>query len=69
MDKQTADKLAKKIVNNSPELRRLRSISEGANPNGATHGGKGSHMRPGDKKAYAEGWERIFGKKDKTDDS
>jgi hypothetical protein len=25
--------------------------------------GKGDKRRPGDDKAYAEGWERIFGKK------
>ena len=68
MDKQTADKLAKKIVNNSPELRRLRSISEGGKDTGASAGGKGSNRRPEDKKAFEDGWERIFGNKDKTND-
>jgi hypothetical protein len=25
--------------------------------------GKGDKRRPGDEKAYAEGWDRVFGKK------
>jgi hypothetical protein len=35
---------------------------------GKWHGGKGSTIRKGsDKTAYEQGWERIFGKKDKKD--
>lgn len=61
-----------KTINENPTLKKARDRTEGFNVDSkaysASHGGKGSAMRPGDKKAYAEGWDRIFGNKDKTDE-
>ena len=34
---------------------------------GQTHGGKGSTRRNVDDKAYADNWEKIFGKKPKEE--
>ena len=46
MDKKTADKMAKQIVDKNPKLRALKSQSQGEKPlYGATHGGKGSSPR------------------------
>ena len=61
-----------KIINQNPTLKKARDRTQGYNVDsksyGASHGGKGSAMRPGDKKAYAEGWDRIFGNKKAQDD-
>lgn len=35
--------------------------------NGQTHYGKGSKQRPTNQQAYADNWDRIFGKKDKKE--
>jgi len=53
-----------KIINNTPALREMRDKSEGFKYKpGQTHGGKGSARRGTDDDLYAEGWDRIFGKK------
>ena len=59
-----------KIINNNPVLKKARDQSEGFNTAnksyGSSHGGKGSSQRPTNKDAYDAGWDRIFGKKDKS---
>ena len=54
-----------KIINQNPTLKKARDISEGIQKSsgsyGASHGGKGSAMRPGNSQAYADNWDRIFG--------
>ena len=56
-----------KIINENPTLKKARDKSEGFNTAnksyGASHGGKGSAMRPGNSQAYKDNWDRIFGKK------
>lgn len=55
-----------KIINNNPHLKQMRDKAEGFSGKlGQTHGGKGSARRGGNEDAYAEGWDRIFGNKDK----
>ena len=57
-DKSTV-RQAEKLIDSSPELKRIRSIKDGLKPSsGITVGGGGDPR-------YAEGWDRIFGKKDK----
>ena len=54
-----------KIINENPTLKAARDRSEGFRPRkGSTHGGKGSAQRPGNKQAYADGWDRIFGNRE-----
>jgi hypothetical protein len=57
MDKKTADKLAKKIVDKSPELKKLKS---------AQHGEKYSEIQSGDNsEEYKAGYDKIdWGKRD-----
>lgn len=54
-----------KLINSNPTLKRMRDHTEGFNTSaknyGSSHGGKGSAQRPGNKQAYADNWERIFG--------
>ena len=54
-----------KIINENPTLKKARDKSEGFNTAnksyGASHGGKGSAMRPGNSQAYKDNWDRIFG--------
>ena len=58
-----------RIINRDPTLRAARDISEGFKPKpGQTHGGKGSARRGSDEDLYSQGWDRIFGKKDKNND-
>ena len=56
-NQQDVYKQAERIVDKNPELKRLRSIKDGLKPS------SGIMIGGGDPK-YAEGWERIFGKKD-----
>ena len=59
-DKATV-KRAEKLIDSSPELKKIRDISNGLTQrSGVSIGG-------GDPK-YAEGWERIFGKKKKDEE-
>jgi hypothetical protein len=57
-----------KIINENPTLKKARDKTQGFNTDsksyGASHGGKGSAQRPGDRQAYADGWDRIFGNKE-----
>jgi len=59
-----------KIINNNPVLKKARDTTEGfntANKNyGSSHGGKGSSQRPGNKAAYEDGWDRIWGNKNSS---
>lgn len=59
-----------KTINNTGVLKKARDQSEGFNTAnksyGSSHGGKGSSQRPTNKDAYDAGWDRIFGKKDKS---
>tara|TARA_R100000734_G_C3307324_1_gene97892 strand:- start:645 stop:854 length:210 start_codon:yes stop_codon:yes gene_type:complete len=58
-----------KIINRDPTLKAARDISQGFKPKqGQTHGGKGSARRGTDDDLYSQGWDRIFGKKDKNND-
>lgn len=60
---------AKKIVDKSPGLKRLKDISEGGSGKGfgSTHGGKGSSRRTGDEQAYKDNFDKIdWGKKPKA---
>jgi len=52
-----------KIINDNPFLRSVREKSEGFS-------GKSTHSTSGwtPSEAYKDGWDAIFGKKDKTDD-
>jgi len=52
---------AKKIVDKSPGLKRLKDISEGGSGKGfgSTHGGKGSSRRTGDEQAYKDNFDKI----------
>lgn len=53
-----------KIINETPALKEMRDNSEGFKYKpGQTHGGKGSARRGTDDDLYAQGWDRIFGKK------
>jgi len=55
-----------KTINTDPTLKAARDISQGFRPKpGQTHGGKGSARRGSDDAAYEDGWDRIWGKKDK----
>jgi len=56
-NQQDVYKQAEKILDKSPELKRMRSIKDGLKPS------SGIQVGGGDPK-YAEGWDRIFGKKD-----
>ena len=57
-----------KIINENPTLKKARDKTEGfntASKNYSSSGaGKGSAQRPGDRKAYADNWDRIFGNRD-----
>lgn len=55
-------KQAERILDKSPELKRLRSIKDGLKPS------SGIQIGGGDPK-YAEGWERIFGNKNKNEET
>lgn len=56
-----------KTINETGFLRKMRDRSEGIEKKGShygqTHGGKGSARRNANDHLYAEGWDRIFGKK------
>jgi len=55
-----------KIINQTPALKQMRDNAEGFKSKpGQTHGGKGSARRSSNEHLYAEGWDRIFGKKEK----
>ena len=55
-----------KTINRDPTLKAARDISQGFTPKpGQTHGGKGSARRGADDKSYEDGWDRIWGKKEK----
>ena len=54
-DKATVKK-AEKLIDQSPELKRIRSIKDGVPYSGITTGVNDQ--------AYKDGWERIFGNKD-----
>ena len=59
---------AKKIVDKSPGLKRLKDISEGGSGKGfgSTHGGKGSARRVEDQQQYKDNYDKIdWGKKPK----
>lgn len=60
-DKSTVKK-AEKLIDSSPELRKARDISNGFKPSSGI-----SASGAGDPK-YAEGWDRIFGKKKKDEE-
>lgn len=61
-----------KIINQNGYLRKMRDKSEGIEKPNSSYsnntGGKGSAQRPGDKKAYSDGWDRIWGNKDKNNE-
>jgi hypothetical protein len=59
MDKKTADKLAKKIVDKSPALKKLKSVQ---------HGEKYTEIQSGDNsEEYKAGYDKIdWGKRDTT---
>ena len=60
---------AKKIVDKSPGLKRLKDISEGGSGKGfgSTHGGKGSARRVEDQQQYKDNYDKIdWGKKPKA---
>ena len=52
-----------KLINETPALRELRDISEGFTP------GKGSVGGWTPTQAYKDGYDLIFGKKEKSDDN
>ena len=55
-----------KTINRDPTLKAARDIAQGFTPKpGQTHGGKGSARRGADDTAYEDGWDRIWGKKEK----
>lgn len=60
-DKSTVRK-AEKLIDNSPELRKARDIANGLKPSSGVSIGGGGDPR------YAEGWDRIFGKKKKDEE-
>lgn len=51
-----------KLINETPALRNVRDITEGFRPSG------GRIATGTSSQAYKDNWERIFGKKDKTDE-
>jgi hypothetical protein len=57
-----------KTINENPVLKKARDHTEGFNTSkknyGSSPGGKGSTQRPTNHQAYADNWDRIFGKKD-----
>lgn len=57
-----------RIINQNPTLKKARDKSQGIEKKsgsyGASHGGKGSAMRPGNSQAYKDNWDRIFGNRD-----
>ena len=55
-DKATVKK-AEKLIDQSPELKKIRSIKDGVPYSGITTGHNDQ--------AYKDGWERIFGNKNK----
>jgi hypothetical protein len=62
-EKNTSEwKRNEKIINDTPALRDLRDISEGFTPRGS----RGATHLPS--QAYKDGWDAIFGKKDKSDE-
>jgi len=60
-NQQDVYKQAERILDKSPELKRMRSIKDGLKPS------SGIQVGGGDPK-YAEGWDRIFGKKNKDEE-
>jgi hypothetical protein len=59
-DKSTVRK-AEKLIDSSPEFKRVRDISNGFKP--------GSGITSGvNDQAYKDGWDRIFGKKKKDEE-
>lgn len=60
-DKSTVRK-AEKLIDSSPQLRQARDMANGFKPGSGI-----STSGAGDAK-YAEGWDRIFGKKDKDEE-
>ena len=61
-NQQDVYKQAERILDKSPELKRMRSIKDGLKPS------SGIQIGGGDPK-YAEGWERILGNKNKDEET
>lgn len=61
-----------KIINQNPVLKKARDTAEGLDSPrrkySTTGAGKGSGQRPGNKAAFDDGWDRIFGNKNNTEE-